>query len=116
MIVCMCQWELNPRADSMLVPLIQSEARASSFLQSFRDSCLHCMKILAASFIYSVFLPFLLPWCFRNVSILKGDYFHQIKATCLFITLFAVTFVTSAGRHILDRLFNLKIWYRGYGI
>lgn len=49
MIVRVCQWELNPLTDSVSVPLILSHAKASLFIQSFRDTHLHCMKILAAS-------------------------------------------------------------------
>lgn len=67
MIVCVCQWELSPLTDSVSVPLIPSQAKASLFLQSFRDTHLHCMKILVASFIYST-LPFLLLWCLGMFS------------------------------------------------
>ena len=65
MIVRVCQWELNPLTDSVSVPLILSHAKASLFIQSFRDTHLHCMKILAASFICATFLSprLLLLWC-----------------------------------------------------
>lgn len=51
MIVCMCQGELNPLTDSVSAPLILSRAKASSFLQSFRDTHLHRMKIPVAVFL-----------------------------------------------------------------
>lgn len=37
MIVCVCQWELNPLTDSVSVPLILSRVKASLFIQSLRD-------------------------------------------------------------------------------
>lgn len=63
MIVCMCQWELNPLTDSMSAPLILSQAKSSSFLQSFRDTHLHRMKILVGVFLYVL----LLLGCFVDV-------------------------------------------------
>lgn len=60
----------QPLTDSVSVPLILSHAKASLFIQSFRDTHLHCVKILAAYLIYSTFLLDL----FRNV--LMWAHFH----------------------------------------
>lgn len=52
MIVRVCQWELSPLTDSVLVPLILSDVRAGLFIQSFGDTHMHCMKILSALFFF----------------------------------------------------------------
>lgn len=99
MIVCVCQWELSPLTDSVSVPLILSHAKASLFIQSFRDPHLHCMKIPATffHFLYISTRLLLLLWCLGMFLMLAhfhcgegGVYFFQNQghASRLFICFF----------------------------
>lgn len=90
MIVRACQRELKPLTDSASVPLILSPAKASLFIQSFRDTHFHCMKIQLSSFYllhisapsssFSVVSRNVLMWAHFHY----GIHFPKIKATGFF--------------------------------
>ena len=90
MIVRVCQWELSPLTDSVLVPLILSDVKAGLFIQSFGDT--HCMKILSAFFFLFLLHIFFFFFLFNNCGVQEcfhvgtfpfkgGIIFPQIKAT-----------------------------------
>lgn len=90
MIVRVCQWELSPLTDSVLVPLILSDVRAGLFIQSFGDTRMHCMKILSALFFFFLLHFFFLFFnncgvqeCFHvgTFPLRGGIIFPKIKAT-----------------------------------